>query len=682
MPEKRILTLPSTRFSRRFLLVFFIFVFSALSLVSAGTLESQDGWLYLSVARNLYYTGEATAAPNEYPFKNVNMNSFQAADGKWYAPGALGYSLAMVPAVFFSDLVHRYFGATPPVHFPLESDWSVLFFASFTNSFITAILAVGVLLYAHLLGLSKKQAVITALITVFATLLLPLSKHSFAQPLFMTGLLFTFLAIKRFGVTRRLRYLAFAAVAFIVVYFSYNVAYLIALLPLFIYFLFQLPQVWRARVLLLSLLASGGVMLLFPPLARFAWGHLQFEPKVLFEGAYGLLLSPGKSLFLYSPILLMLPLFWHKVPKKYLPEVVSFVLLTILFVFFYGKAWILGAANQFSPIWYGGNVWGPRYIAPLIPFLMILTMMAVFALTKLQKWLVVVPLVILSFGVQLVGISVPYILQYRDLPSTISVGLAEFSYYEYASFIPRYSPLLVLATESVKKVMTFKDTITHGPFNVRFFDGFEAPIKTGAGYVRGFTDQAYLSFENTPQNPVQKMSFRFDNRPTLEYATSSAQVTVSLNDVVMTEFTAPISTDITKDIEVPQSALRDGENILHFSSRYSPDPADSHVVYIMQMLLNDQNVNLGSLDYPDLSSLGYKTTPRPYLYYGQQVTDPWKFWYMRARINERTFDLWWIKNLYYWDRPKNLLWSLLALNLVTLGVSSFLVVRSLRRMSL
>jgi len=188
---------PRIGFPLRFIVFFFLFVFTTLCFFSSGTIESQDGWLYLNVSRNIYYKHEAVAAPNEYPTKNVNMNASQDAKGKWRAPGSLGYSLSMVPAVALSDLVLKHFGAAPPDHFPLQSDWTVLFFASFTNSFMTAIIAVLMLLYAFELGQTKKQAVLTSLFTVFLTLLFPLSKEGFAHPLFIAGLLSSFYLIKR-----------------------------------------------------------------------------------------------------------------------------------------------------------------------------------------------------------------------------------------------------------------------------------------------------------------------------------------------------------------------------------------------------------------------------------------------------------------------------------------------------
>lgn len=678
MSEKRIALKNTPGLSARLVVLFFLMVFSALAFFASGTIESEDGWLYLSVARNAYYTGEATAPPREYPFKNVNMNSVLSANGKWYAPGAKGYSLAMVPAVFAADLLHRFYGSTPPTHFPLESDWAVLFFASFTNSAITALMAVGILLYAYELGFTKKQAIITSLVTIFGTLLLPLSKFAFAHPLFITGLLFCFYFLKKFANTHQLRYILCAAISYVVVLFAYNQAYLIPIIPLFYYFLSGLSPYWRKLVLLVASIFVLGALFFKPALLHLVRDHITFNPKILFEGTSGLLFSPGKSFFLYSPVLLILLLFWWKLSKKLKPEIIAFSLLSALFVFLYAKAWILGAAGQFTPIWYGGMVWGTRYIAVLIPFLMILTMHCVFQLSKKQQFLLFLPILLISFGVQVVGTSIPYILQYRDLPATINVGLAEFSYYDYASFIPRYSPLLVMSAELVKKIAAFPDTINHGTFNVRFYDGWEAPIRTGAGYIRGFTEESYLTFTQNSSRPITNMTLRLDNRPSFVEATASAKVTVSLNNQPIEIFVAPFNTDLTKDLAIDSQTLKNGQNQLHLTVDYSPDPVGSHILYITQMTINGENVNLGSLDYPDASAMGQQTTPFPYQYYGNRMNDPWKLWYLRARINERTFDFWWIKNIYYWDRPQRLIWGLFVLNIGVFLGSSWLMYRQVK----
>jgi hypothetical protein len=96
--------------------------------------------------------------------------------------------------------------------------------------------------------------------------------------------------------------------------------------------------------------------------------------------------------------------------------------------------------------------------------------------------------------------------------------------------------------------------------------------------------------------------------------------------------------------------------------------------------MNDTNVNLASLDYPDVSSMGRETTPIPYQYYGNRDNDNWDLWYLRARINEQTLDFWWVKNMYYWDRPQQFIACLFVIDVALTCGAGWLVYKKYRTM--
>jgi hypothetical protein len=78
-------------------------------------------------------------------------------------------------------------------------------------------------------------------------------------------------------------------------------------------------------------------------------------------GLAGLLLSPGKSIIIYAPLLLlslaMFPAFW----RKYRPAAV--------FLFVVAVAWLLLHAKLRS--WYGAWGWGPRHFVTILPVIAI-----------------------------------------------------------------------------------------------------------------------------------------------------------------------------------------------------------------------------------------------------------------------------------------------------------------------
>ncbi|MDM8527951.1 hypothetical protein QUF58_07010 [Anaerolineales bacterium HSG24] len=79
---------------------------------------------------------------------------------------------------------------------------------------------------------------------------------------------------------------------------------------------------------------------------------------ILGQGIAGQLISPGRGLFLYCPILLLsivgLRPFWRRFPAESLLAV-SIIGLHLLL---YGK-WFM---------WHGGYAWGPRFLIPTLPF--------------------------------------------------------------------------------------------------------------------------------------------------------------------------------------------------------------------------------------------------------------------------------------------------------------------------
>jgi len=106
---------------KKIIITFFIFLFSFLSVFSSGVIDSIDGFLYLAVARNIYYKGEPVAPEYKYDTRqNIHLNVYKGKDGKTYSLTGLGYSLAMMPAVLLTDFIYKFYDVSPPINFPLE----------------------------------------------------------------------------------------------------------------------------------------------------------------------------------------------------------------------------------------------------------------------------------------------------------------------------------------------------------------------------------------------------------------------------------------------------------------------------------------------------------------------------------------------------------------------------------
>lgn len=192
---------------------------------------------------------------------------------------------------------------------------------------------------------------------------------------------------------------------------------------------------WRdALAFLVPLLALGLVVVAYN-LARFGHplrsGYLGLETRFGFPSLvaiYGMLFSPGKGFFLYSPILLAALLAIPAWFRRHRAEAGLALGVVILHVVFYST----------YDTWAGRACWGPRHIVPMTPF------MALFLAPALDRALrsrfLAAGLALLgavSVGIQLVGTSVdffPYLSWLGTLAPDAENTLGIFD--------PRYSPIV------------------------------------------------------------------------------------------------------------------------------------------------------------------------------------------------------------------------------------------------
>lgn len=144
----------------------------------------------------------------------------------------------------------------------------------------------------------------------------------------------------------------------------------------------------------------------------------------LWDGLYGLLLSPGKSLFLYAPLLLALPFAAWPFARRFRAEALFVGMLALIMLLVSATWWI----------WWGGTNWGPRFLVPLMPFLVL----PLGTLLERRTWRLIIGLVLLplSLFVNALGILVDFNTYINQIAGN---DLDRATIY---LFQPAYSPLV------------------------------------------------------------------------------------------------------------------------------------------------------------------------------------------------------------------------------------------------
>lgn len=255
-------------------------------------------------------------------------------------------------------------------------------FALFTNAWVTALNAVLLFLIARRLGYHGHVALVLTLLFGLATIAWPYAKYDFAEPGVTLGLLATTYALFRGLQDRQLTWLALGGLTILggiaVKYVTAMNLAVFAPLPALVT-LQGMPRslrmLGRAALHSIAFLAPIGVLgsaglavLLFgigvrpPVLTDFANRFTAWLDLPIWIGLYGNLLSPGKSIFLYAPPL-VLALFGS---LPFVPRhkwwALPFIGIPLLYILIYSS----------KGVWYGGSAWGPRYLVPAVPFFLMM----------------------------------------------------------------------------------------------------------------------------------------------------------------------------------------------------------------------------------------------------------------------------------------------------------------------
>lgn len=335
--------------------------------MSGHTYSSDEETMYV-VTRQIALQGdvEMQVAPGE-PVAALR----RGIDNRLFSPYGILPSLLALPFFFLGTLA----GSPDTAAFDYATRLAVMA----TNGPVTAATAALLAAWALRLGAQRSTAVALALLYGLCTFAWPYARTFFSEPLAALLLLAT---VERAHAARSSPYRAWplllsGVAAGLLVTTRIASGVVLPLIALYV--------VWpdartalRLRTVLTNGIVAGfwwGVGLLPGLLLLVGYNLLRFGMVVatgygsekrlfttpLLEGLYGLLLSPGKSVFLFAPpILLALPgalLLWRRYPGVVLLALGMFAVHIGLYA-----RWIA---------WSGG-AWGPRFLLPTVPLLILL----------------------------------------------------------------------------------------------------------------------------------------------------------------------------------------------------------------------------------------------------------------------------------------------------------------------
>jgi len=357
---------------------------------TGGTINTPDGVLMFRVTRSLVEDRTwAIATLAEAPgWGGLNVPDAATGETRFYAKYGPGLPLCAVPAYLAGGVLaplalagekglldvpagkRRSWYDVSPSNF--EEAFRA-FAVSWTNSAVMAVTVAGVFLIGLELGFGLLPSLLAGLVGAIATPLWPYSKTFFAEPLGGLGLTWFFYFILRGRGAGPLRWRWLLAGLFLGLGVLAKPSHLVLLLPaalLVAGYARRLPGREAAgRVITFAAGVLPGITLIAVRnhLCFGAWWETGYGDEIrqwttpLWEGMAGLLVSPGRGLLLYFPIWILVAAASRRFTSSHRLES----------LFIAGCPAVLLVLHARWHSWEGGWCWGPRFLLPAIPLLLI-----------------------------------------------------------------------------------------------------------------------------------------------------------------------------------------------------------------------------------------------------------------------------------------------------------------------
>ncbi len=335
------------------------------------------------------------------------------------------------------------------------------FFVNLINLLVIPLIAVFLFLICRQLGFPDRASIGVSFLYAFFTMAFHYARFNSYEPLLTLYLVVGCYSLLKFRESGRNSFFRlFCLTLFLLPVHHYAMFLLAGLTVVFLFFARRDLKLGAGHFALAGLALGLAVGLsLYYNYARYGspWltgyqagvgidADMGWNPRI-YQGIYGLLFSPAKSIFLYNPVLILSVIAARRFFREQRDPVLKFYVIGVfLFLLLFYSAW-----------WsfLGECAWGPRFLFPALPFLLMPTAVLLRdfrGLKKATRALVRV-LIIASLALQLVSIVVhfkhfyfqlsPYLgnsdittaqalrLDYQPVPSQFIILYRAFSHPDY-----------------------------------------------------------------------------------------------------------------------------------------------------------------------------------------------------------------------------------------------------------
>ncbi len=369
--------------------LFLFLYFFAVYVITIQGIQSGDNIFHYERTQNILKNHSFSMPEGKYDFtkqKWLRTWMKEGKDGRIYLILPDGLSIASVPFIFLGNLIEKA-GNYEKHKEEMNEAWKreqsekmiyylnllpSAFFSVVMNSFFMALTVLIFFNFCYLLTNSLKKSFISSILLGNATILWVYSGDFWTQPVETFCMFTAFYFLFRFNKENDIKYLLLAG--FLAGY-SYISRYASLLsLPFFVFYLVGLR--WKGRKNIVKNLAIFSIPLFVILFIQMYWNFYRFGSP-LDLGVYklpflrkcfipyftGMLFSLSRSIFVFSPPLI-LGLFGMKAFfRKQKLEFISITGISLAFLIFYS---FFGFG--ISPII---SSWGPRYMVTITPFLLL-----------------------------------------------------------------------------------------------------------------------------------------------------------------------------------------------------------------------------------------------------------------------------------------------------------------------